>query len=104
MLTVVDERSRECLAIHVQRQIKSDDVLAVLADLFTRHGRPAHIRSGAEFTATAVREWLGRIGVKTLYIEPDHPGKMDTARALVASCATNCLTAKSSTQCAKPRS
>lgn len=75
MLTVIDEHSRECLAIHVQRQLKSDDVLAVLTDLFVKHGPPAHIRSdnGAEFTATAVREWLGRIGVKTLYIEPGSP-------------------------------
>jgi putative transposase len=75
MLTVIDEHSRECLAIHVQRQLKSDDVLAVLTDLFTRHGPPAHIRSdnGAEFTATAVREWLARIGVTTLYIEPGSP-------------------------------
>jgi transposase InsO family protein len=49
--------------------------LAVLTDLFTRHGPPAHIRSdnGAEFTATAVREWLARVGVTTLYIEPGSP-------------------------------
>jgi transposase InsO family protein len=75
MLTVIDEFSRECLAIHVQRQIRSDDMLAVLTDLFARHGPPAHIRSdnGAEFTATAVRDWLGRIGVTTLYIEPGSP-------------------------------
>lgn len=75
MLTVIDEFSRECLAIHVQRQIRSDDVLAVLTDLFAKHGSPAHIRSdnGAEFTAAAVREWLGRIGVRTLYIEPGSP-------------------------------
>lgn len=75
MLTVIDEHSRECLAIHVQRQIKSDDVLAVLTDLFVKHGPPAHIRSdnGAEFTANAVRDWLARIGVKTLYIEPGSP-------------------------------
>ena len=58
--------------IHIQRQLKSDDVLAVLTDLFVKHDPPVHIRSdnGAEFTANAVREWLGRIGVKTLYIEP----------------------------------
>lgn len=75
MLTVIDEHSRECLAIHVQRQIRSDDVPAVLTELFARHGPPAHIRSdnGAEFTATAVCDWLGRIGVKTLYIEPRSP-------------------------------
>ena len=75
MLTVIDEYSRQCLAIHVQRSLKSDDVLAVLTELFQRHGPPDHIRSdnGAEFTAHAVRNWLGRIGVKTLYIEPGSP-------------------------------
>lgn len=75
MLTVIDEFSRECLATHFQRQIKSDDVLAVPVELFTRHGPPEHIRSdnGGEFTATAVREWLGRIGVDTLCIEPGSP-------------------------------
>ena len=75
MLTVIDEHSRQCLAIHVQRKLKSDDVLAVLTELFQRHGPPDHIRSdnGAEFTANAVRDWLGRIGVKTLYIEPGSP-------------------------------
>ena len=75
MLTVIDEYSRECLAIHVQRKLRSDDVLAVLTELFQCHGPPDHIRSdnGAEFTAKAVRDWLGRIGVKTLYIEPGSP-------------------------------
>ena len=75
MLTVIDEYSRECLAVHIQRQLKGDDVLAVLADLFCRHGPPQHIRSdnGAEFTAVAVRNWLGRVGVKTLFIEPGSP-------------------------------
>ena len=70
MLTAIDEHSRECLAIHVQRKLKSDDALAVLTELFQRHAPPDHIRSGnrAEFTAHAVRDWLVRIGVKTLYI------------------------------------
>ena len=45
MLTVIDEHSRQCLAIHVQRKLKSDDVLAVLTELFQRHGPPDHIRS-----------------------------------------------------------
>jgi len=50
-------------------------VLACLTDLFTRHGPPDHIRSdnGPEFVATAVRGWLARLGVKTLYIEPGSP-------------------------------
>ena len=56
-------------------RLRSDDVLHLLADLFVRHGPPDHIRSdnGSEFTARAVREWLQRIGVKTLYIEPGSP-------------------------------
>ena len=75
MLTVFDEHTRECLAIHVQRQFKSDDLLAVLTALFQRHGPPDHLRSdnGAEFTAHAVRDWLGRINVQTLYVEPGSP-------------------------------
>ena len=77
MLTVIDEHRRECLAIHVQRRLRHDDVLAVLTDLFTQRGASKHIRSdnGAEFTAPPVRGWLGRIGVKTLYIEPGSPWK-----------------------------
>jgi len=75
MLTVIDEFTRECLAIEVARRIRHDDVLACLTDLFTRHGPPDYIRSdnGSEFTAIAVREWLPRVGVKTLYIEPGSP-------------------------------
>jgi putative transposase len=75
MLTVIDEFTRECLAIVVARSLKSDDVLHALADLFVDRGPPDHIRSdnGSEFTAKAVRDWLGRIGVKTLYIEPGSP-------------------------------
>jgi hypothetical protein len=59
---------RRCLAILVARTLRSDDVLACLADLFVRHVSPDHIRSdnGSEVTAQAVRNWLGRIGVKTL--------------------------------------
>jgi transposase InsO family protein len=75
ILTVIDEYSRESLAIVVSRQIKSDDVLDCLTDLFVKYGSPEHIRSdnGPEFTAKAVRSWLGRIGVKTLFIEPGSP-------------------------------
>ena len=75
MLVVVDEFSRECLAIEAARRLRSQDVLAVLGDLFVRHGPPEHIRSdnGPEFVARAVRDWLGRLGVQTLYIEPGSP-------------------------------
>jgi len=75
MLTVIDEYTRQCLAIEVARRLRHDDVLQVLVELFTRHGPPDHIRSdnGSEFTAIAVREWLPRLGVKTLFIEPGSP-------------------------------
>jgi len=75
MLTVIDEFSRTCLAISVERRLNSSNVLDVLADLFVEHGPPEHIRSdnGPEFIAKAVREWLAQIGVKTLYIEPGSP-------------------------------
>ena len=75
MLTVIDEYSRECLAIEVDRRLRSDDVLHKLAELFVLHGPPEHIRSdnGPEFTAKVVRKWLGTVGVKTLFIAPGSP-------------------------------
>jgi putative transposase len=75
MLTLIDEFTRECLAIDVARKLKSDDVLERLSELFVLRGVPEHIRSdnGPEFTAKEVRHWLGRVGVKTLFIEPGSP-------------------------------
>ena len=75
MLTVIDEFTRQCMAVVVERRLNSDNVLHCLTELFVQHGPPDHIRSdnGSEFTAHAVRDWLGRIGVKTLYIEPGSP-------------------------------
>lgn len=75
MLTVIDEFTRECLTIEVARRLRSDDVLHALTRLFTQYGVPDHIRSdnGSEFTAKTLREWLPRLGVKTLYIEPGSP-------------------------------
>ena len=75
ILTLIDEYSRRCLALEVDRSIKSDDVLHCLSTQFLIHGLPEHIRSdnGSEFTAKAVRGWLERIGVKTAFIEPGSP-------------------------------
>ncbi|WP_188824042.1 IS3 family transposase, partial [Novosphingobium indicum] len=75
ILSIIDEASRECLALPVARRLRSEDVLAALAELFITRGPPAHIRSdnGPEFIANAVQEWLARIGVKTLYITPGSP-------------------------------
>jgi putative transposase len=75
MLVVVDEFSRECLAIRVGRRLGSEEVLEVLAELLLSRGAPEHIRSddGPEFAAAAVRGWLARLGVETLFIEPGSP-------------------------------
>ncbi len=75
MLTIVDEYTRECLAIRVDRRLNSEDVLEQLAALFVYRGTPAYLRSdnGPEFVAKAVREWLEKVGVHTLFIEPGSP-------------------------------
>ena len=75
VLTLIDEYSRQCLALVVDRSIKSDDVLHTLSNLFLIYGIPENVRSdnGPEFTAKAVRRWLERIGVKTAFIEPGSP-------------------------------
>ena len=75
LLTLIDEFTRECLAIRVARRINSFGVIEALADAMLRNGVPAHIRSdnGPEMTAKVVRDWLARIGSKTLFIEPGSP-------------------------------
>ena len=75
MLCVVDEFTREALAIRVARKLSSSDVIDLLADLFLRHGTPAHIRSdqGPEFIAEAVKAWIVGVGAKTAYIEKASP-------------------------------
>lgn len=75
LLTLMDEHTRECLSIDVGRKLSSEDVLERLTHLFVLRGVPSYLRSdnGSEFTAQAVRDWLARVGVKTLYIEPGSP-------------------------------
>lgn len=75
LLNVIDEYTRECLCIRVDRHITSEDVLEELSNLFIVRGIPGHIRSdnGSEFTAKEVRQWLNKLEVKTLFIEPGSP-------------------------------
>jgi len=75
MLTIVDEYTRECLAIDVARHMRGDDVLQQISWLMATRGVPTYIRSdnGPEFTANAVRDWLEKVGVQTLFIEPGSP-------------------------------
>ena len=74
-LNIMDEFSRECLAIRVRRKLNSTDVIDVLTDLFILRGVPGYIRSdnGPEFVAEAVRKWIGAVGARTAYIEPGSP-------------------------------
>ena len=75
ILTLIDECTRECLVLLVNRRITSQDVIDQLFNLFVFRGIPEHISSdnGTEFTAREIRKWLGRLGVKTLFIEPGSP-------------------------------
>ena len=75
MLCIIDEFTRESLAIRVARKLKATDVIEALCDLFVSRGIPAHIRSdnGPEFVAEALRDWIAAVGAKTAYIEPGSP-------------------------------
>ena len=75
ILNILDEYTRECLTIWVARKIGNQDVIDLLFQLFILRGIPGHVRSdnGPEFTARAIRKWLTRLGVKTLFIEPGSP-------------------------------
>ena len=75
ILNIIDEFTRECLAVRVGRSLTHQTVIEVLTELFYEHGIPVHIRSdnGSEFTAKRVRAWLKRLDVKPLFIEPGSP-------------------------------
>ena len=74
-LSIVDEFTRECLALKVDRSITSENVIDALAELFQTRGLPEFIRrdNGPEFIAGNIRQWLARVNVQTLYIEPGSP-------------------------------
>ena len=75
LLVLIDEYTRECLAIRVARRLGSYEVIETLADVMVWRGIPEHIRSdnGPEFAAKELRKWLGKVGTGTLYIEPGSP-------------------------------
>ncbi len=75
ILIIVDEYTRECLALHVAYSIRALDVIDELARLVIERGAPEHIRSdnGPEFIAVAIREWIQMVGSETLFIEPGAP-------------------------------
>ena len=75
MLNIIDEYSRECLCIHVDRQINARKVKKIFSKLIEVHGAPEHIRSdnGSEFIERGLREWLAENEIKTLYIDAGCP-------------------------------
>jgi putative transposase len=75
LLTLIDEYTRECLAIRVARRLGSQEVIETLADVMLVRGIPEYLRSdhGPEFVARELRKWLGKLGTGTLYIEPGSP-------------------------------
>jgi putative transposase len=74
-LSVVDEYTRECLVLQVQRSLRAEEVVAVISEVMLRRGAPQHIRSdnGPEFIAEAIRRYLQQAQVQTLYVEPGSP-------------------------------
>ena len=74
-LNMIDEFTRKCLAIRIDRKLDSTAVIDFLTDLFILQGVPGHVRSdnGPEFIATAVRNWIYAVGAKTAFIEPGSP-------------------------------
>ena len=75
ILNILDEYTRECLAVRVGRHLDHEQVQECLAELFCARGVPVHVRSdnGPEFIARRLREWLGQLSVKPLFIEPGSP-------------------------------
>jgi transposase InsO family protein len=82
-LSIVDEYTRECLSLKVDRSITSEDVIDTLAELFSMRGVPKCIRSdnGPEFIAHAIQRWLGQLHIETLYIEPGSPWENGSAES-----------------------
>ncbi len=93
LLTVVDEWTRECLAIEVEARINSSRVIEVLTRLVSRNGIPAFIRSdnGPEFVATKVKEWIKGGGIETTFIDPGKPWQNGTNESFNGKFRDECL-------------
>ena len=106
MLNVIDEFTRECLAIRVARKLKSIDVIDLLSDLFILHGVPGHVRSdnGPELVAKAVRTWITAVGAKTAYITPGSPWENGYIESFNSKLRDDFSTPRSSSRSRKPRS
>ena len=105
MLTVVDEYTRECLAIAVARRLSSEEVLAVLADLCVRRGPPTYIRSDNDPSLRRGRYDAGSDGstCRRSSSSPAVPGRTGTSNRSTDGCATSSSTGNASTRCSKHR-
>jgi putative transposase len=105
-LTLVDEFTRECLTIKVERRLPAKAVVEVLELVFAGRGVPEYLRSdnGPEFIAKAIQRWLKQRQVKTHYIEPGSPWQNAYGRASTASSATSASTWRCSTASLRPQS
>ncbi len=92
-LTVVDEFTKECLAITVARSLPGDRVLPVLAQLVVRRGAPQYLRSdnGPEFIARRIQRWLAREGIMTAYIDPGKPWQNGVGESFHSRFRDECL-------------
>ena len=102
-LNILDEHSRECLAIRVKRKLNSTEVIDALTDLFILRGVPAYIRSdnGPEFIAEASETGSELSEQRRLTLSRGRPGRTDIAKASTGECEMNCSTARYSTHYAK---
>lgn len=92
-LTVVDEYTKECLALVPARSLPAVEVLRVLGQLVTRYGPPRYLRSdnGPEFIARRVRRWLARVGITTAYIDPGRPWQNGVGESFHSRLRDECL-------------
>jgi len=93
MLTLIDEYTRQCLAIRPARKLTSEDVLEVVKEAVREHGAPDHLRSdnGSEFIAHIVQDWFREHGIKTIYIEPGSPWQNGWIESFHARLRDECL-------------
>lgn len=105
MLAIIDEFTRECLAIYVSRKLNHGDVLERLSWLMATRGVPGHIRSdnGSEFTAKAVRAWLKQVELKTLFITPGSPWENGYIESSNGKLADDYRSVRCSIRCTKQR-
>jgi putative transposase len=93
MLTLIDEYTRESLAIRVARRLRRYEVIEALADMMLLRGIPENIRSDndPEFIAKELRQWLAKVGTGTLYIEPGSPGENGYCESFNGKLRDECL-------------